>query len=78
MDLGKKGIFNFSVKKTQLASFDCFNNFGTSGAIDVKVGKSVFEEQSYFSTLGFPFSSNYIGALPLFLLLILTLRKLES
>ena len=35
--------------------FDCFNN---TGAIDVKINRSILEEKSYFKMLGLTFSSN--------------------
>ena len=44
----------FNVGKTQLVSFDRFNN---SGAIDVKMDGSLHEEKSYCKMLELTFSS---------------------
>ena len=41
--------------KTQLVLFDCSNN---TGAIDVKMGRSVLEEKYSFKMLGLNLSSN--------------------
>ena len=54
MDWGRKWLVGFSARKTQLVLFDRSNN---TGAIDVKVDKSVLEEKSSFKILGLHFSS---------------------
>ena len=54
LDWGKKWFVDFSAGKTQLVSFDWFNN---TGAIDVKVDGSVLEEKSSFKMLGLTFCS---------------------
>ena len=51
---GRKWVVDFNAGKTQLVSFDQSNN---TGAIDVKMGGSVFEEKSSFKILGLTFSS---------------------
>ena len=53
MDYGTKWLDDFNAKKTQLVSFDQFNN---TGAIDVKMDESVLEEKSSFKILGLNFS----------------------
>ena len=55
MDWGKKWLVDFIAGKTQLVSFDWFNN---NGSIDVKMDGSVLEEKSSFKMLGLTFSSN--------------------
>ena len=52
VDWGKKWLVDFNVGKTQLVSFDRFNN---TGSIDVKMGGSVLEEKSSFKMLGLTF-----------------------
>ena len=54
VDWGKKWLVDFNVVKTQLVSFDQFNN---NGSIDVKIGGSILEEKSSFKMLGLTFSS---------------------
>ena len=54
VDRGRKWFVDFNAGKTQLVSFDWSNN---TGAIDVKMGKSVLEEKSSFKMLGLSFSS---------------------
>ena len=54
MDWGKKWLVDFNAGKTQLVSFDRFNN---NGSIDVKMDESVLEEKSSFKMLGLTFSS---------------------
>ena len=54
VDWGNKWLVDFNAGKTQLISFDRFNN---SGSIDVKMGGSVLEEKSSFKTLELTFSS---------------------
>ena len=51
---GKKWLVDFNAGKTQLVSFDRSNN---TGAIDVKMDGSVFEEKSSFQMLGLTCSS---------------------
>ena len=51
---GQKWLVDFNAGKTQLVLFDRFKN---TGAIDVKMNGSVFEEQSSFKMLGLTFSS---------------------
>ena len=53
VDWGKKWLV-FNAGKTQLVSFDRFNN---NGSIDVKMDGSVLEEKSSFKVLGLTFSS---------------------
>ena len=65
---GRKWLVDFNAGKTQLVSFDWSNN---TGAIDVKMDGSVFEEKSFFKML------ELTGALTLSLLLKLPPRKLE-
>ena len=54
MDWAKKWLVDFNAGKTQLVSFDWFNN---NGSIDVKMDGSVLEEKSSFKMLGLTFSS---------------------
>ena len=54
MDWGSKWLVDFNAGKTQLVLFDWSNN---TGAIDVKMDGSVFEEKSSFKMLGLTFSS---------------------
>ena len=49
LDWGKKWLVDFNAAKAQLVSFDQSNN---TGAIDVKMDRSVFEEKSSFKILG--------------------------
>ena len=54
VDWEKKWLVDFSAGKTQLVSFDQFNN---KGSIDVKMDGSILEEKSSFKMLGLTFSS---------------------
>ena len=54
VDWGGKWLVDFSAGKTQLVSFDRFNN---NGSVGVKMDGSVFEEKSSFKMLGLTFSS---------------------
>ena len=54
VDSGRKWLVDFNAGKTQLVSFDQFNN---TGAIDVKIDGSVLEEKSSFKILGLTFFS---------------------
>ena len=54
VDWSRKWFVNFNAGKTQLISFDLSNN---TGAIDVKMDRSVLEEKSTFKMLGLTFSS---------------------
>ena len=51
MDWGKKWLVDFNAGKTQLVSFDRFNN---NGSIDVKMDGAVLERKS-FKMLGLTF-----------------------
>ena len=48
MDRGRKWLVDFNAGKTQVVSFDPFNNIG---AIDVKMDGSVLKEISSFKML---------------------------
>ena len=66
MDWGRKLFVDCNTGKTQLVSFEWFNNTGT---IDVKMAGSVIEEKSSFKMLGLTFSSkldwgSYIISIP--------------
>ena len=54
MDWGKKWLVDFTVAKTQLDSFETFNN---NGSIDVKMDESFLEGKSSFKMLGLTFSA---------------------
>ena len=54
MDWGRKWLVDFNAGNTQLVSFDRSKN---TGAIDVEMDGSVFEEKSSFKMLGLTFSS---------------------
>ena len=54
MDWGKKWLVDFDTGKTQIVLFDQSNN---TGAMDVKMDKSVLEENSSFKMLRLTFSS---------------------
>ena len=54
MDWGSKWLVDFNAGKTQRFSFDWSNK---TGAIDVKMDRSVLEEKSSFKMLGLSFSS---------------------
>ena len=53
MDWGTKWLADLIAGKTQLVSFDQFNN---TGAIDVKMDESALEEKSSFKMLALAFS----------------------
>ena len=46
---GKMMLVDFNTGKTQVVSFDQFNN---NGSIDVKMVRSILEEKSSFKTMG--------------------------
>ena len=54
LDWGRKWLFDFNARKTQLVSLDQSKN---TRAIDVTKDGSVFEEKSSFNMLRLPFSS---------------------
>ena len=54
MDWGKKWLVDFTDGKTQLDSFETFNN---NGSIDVEMDGSFLKEKSSFKTLGLTFSA---------------------
>ena len=54
VDCGRKWLVHFNAGKTQLVLFDQSNN---TSAIDVKMDRSVLEENSSFKMLGLTFSS---------------------
>ena len=54
VDWGSKWLVDFNAGKTQLVSFDRSKN---TGAIDVKMDRSVLEEKTSFKMLGLTFSS---------------------
>ena len=54
VDWGRKWLVDFNAGKTQLVSFDQSKN---TGAIDVKMDGSLFEEKPSFKMLGLTFSS---------------------
>ena len=54
VDWGRKWLVDFNTGKTQLVLFDWSTN---TGAIDVKMDRSVIEEKSSFKMLGLTFSS---------------------
>ena len=54
VDWSSKWLVDFNSGKTQLVSFDQSNN---TGAIDLKMDESVFEEKLSFKMLGLTFSS---------------------
>ena len=56
VDLGRKWLVDFNAGKTQLVLFDRAKN---TGAIDVKMDGSVFEEKTSFKMLGLTFSSKF-------------------
>ena len=75
MDWDRKWLVDFTAGKTQLVSLERSNN---TGAIDVKMDRSVFEKKSYRKMLEMISLLDWIGSLTLCLLLKLPLRKLES
>ena len=54
VDWGRKWLVDFNAGKTQLVSFDRSKN---TGAIDVKMDGSIFEEKTSLKMLGLTFSS---------------------
>ena len=56
MDWGRKWLVHLNAEKTQLVSSDQSDN---TGAFDVKMDGSVFEEKSSFKMLGLTFSSKF-------------------
>ena len=56
VDWGRKWLVDFNAEKTQLVSFDQSKN---TGAIDVKMDGSVFEEKRPFKMLELTFSSKW-------------------
>ena len=54
MDWGRQWLVGFNARKTQLVLFNWSSN---TGAIDVKVDRSVLEEKSSFKMLGLTLSS---------------------
>ena len=54
VDWGRKWVVDFNAGKTQLVSFDLFEN---TGAVDVNMNGSVLEEKTFFKMLGLTFSS---------------------
>ena len=54
VDWGRKWLVDFNAGKTELVSFDQTNN---TGAIDVKMDRSVLDEKSSFKIPGLTFSS---------------------
>ena len=74
MDWSRKWLFDFNTGKAQLISFDQSNK---TGATDVKIHRSVLEENSSLKSMGLNFSLNWIGALTLSLFLKLPSTELE-
>ena len=75
VDWGRKWLVDFNAGKTQLFLLDVSQN---TGAIDVKIDESVFEEKASFKMLGLTFSSKLNwGSYILSLLLKLPPRKLK-
>ena len=66
VDCGRKWLVDFDAGKTQTCVFDWSNN---SAAIDMKMDGSHHEEKSFNKMMGLPFSSNWISAFTLSLLL---------
>ena len=54
VDWSRKWLVDSNIGKTQLVSFDWYNN---TGAIDMKMDGSVLDEKSSFKMLGLTFSS---------------------
>ena len=75
MNWGRKWLVDFKAAKFQLVSFDWSN---TTGAIDVKLDRSVLQEKLSFKMLGLTFLLIWIEALILSLLSKLAPRKLET
>ena len=74
VNLGKKWLVDFNIKKTRLVLFDWSNN---NGSIDVKRDGSVLEKKSSFKILGLTFSSKLDWILKLSQLPNLPQRKLD-
>ena len=75
MNWGRKWLVDFKAAKFQLVSFDWSN---TTGAIDVKLDRSVLQEKLSFKMLGLTFLLIWIQAVILSLLSKLAPRKLET
>ena len=75
MNWGRKWLVDFKAAQFQLVSFDWSN---TTGAIDVKLDRSVLQEKLSFKMLGLTFLLIWIEALILSLLSKLAPRKLET
>ena len=54
LDWGRNWLVNFNSRKTELVSFDCFNNLS---AIDVKADWWFLNKKSLFNVLGLSFTS---------------------
>ena len=74
VNLGKKWLVDFNIKKTRLVLFDRSNN---NGSIDVKRDGSVLEKKSSFKILGLTFSSKLDWARTSSLIPKQSRRKLE-
>ena len=74
VEWGRDLLVDFNAGKTQLVSFDRYNN---TGEFDGKMDGSVLEERESLRWWGFLFLLNWIGALTLSLLLKLPPKKLE-
>ena len=74
VNLGKKWLVDFNIKKTRLVLFDWSNN---NGSIDVKRDGSVLEKKSSFKILGLTFSSKLDWARTSSLIPKQSRRKLE-
>ena len=77
LDWGREWLVDFNAKKTQLVSFDLSNN---TGAVDVKMNGSLYEQKSYFKMLWLTLDwigLNWIETLTSSQLLKLAPRKLE-
>ena len=66
VDWSKKWLVDLNAGKTQLVSFDWFNN---TGSIDMKIDGSALEKKSSFKMLGLTFyskldQSSYIVTIP--------------
>ena len=71
---GRKWLVDFNAGKTQLVSFDWSNN---TGAIDVKMDRSVLEKNHLLRCWGWLSLQNWTGAVTLPLLLKMPPGKLE-
>ena len=74
MDWGRKWLVDFNAGKTQLVLFDLSKN---TGAIDVKMDRSVLVETHLLKCWGSLSLLNWTGSLALPILLNLSPRKLE-